>query len=102
MNIKIEQLTPKMIQLVKLAPIWVKQTDFEYAMKNKEKAFKKLLDRIINPYFLSGIMRYMEKGETISIIHYDFFVNDCNPRAGIFDANTVIELEIGFTADVFK
>ena len=51
---------------------------------------------------MSGILRYVEKGETLSIRHQDFFVNDCQPRNGIVDEDTSLEIEVGFTETVFR
>lgn len=47
-------------------------------------------------------MCYVEKGETIMIDRQEFFVNDCRPKCGIVDKQTIIELEVGFTMEVFK
>lgn len=47
-------------------------------------------------------MCYVEKGETILIGKQEFFVNDCRPKCGIVDKQTIIELEVGFTREVFK
>ena len=44
----------------------------------------------------------MEKGETIVIDNQEFFVNDCKPKSGLVDKQTIIELEIGFTREVFR
>lgn len=32
----------------------------------------------------------------------EFFVNDCKPKNGIVDSQTVLETETGFTIEVFK
>ena len=32
----------------------------------------------------------------------EFFVNDCRPKCGIVDKQTILELEVGFTKEVFK
>ena len=47
-------------------------------------------------------MCYVEKGETILIDNQEFFVNDCKPLSGIVIKQTQIEIEIGFTREVFK
>ena len=47
-------------------------------------------------------MCYVEKGETILIDNQEFFVNDSRPRCGIVDKQTIIELEVGFTKEIFK
>lgn len=31
-----------------------------------------------------------------------FFLNDCRPKSGIVDKHTIIELEVGFTQEVFN
>lgn len=47
-------------------------------------------------------MCHVEKGETILIDNQEFFVNDCKPKSGIVDSQTQIEIEVGFTQEVFK
>jgi len=42
-------------------------------------------------------MCYLEKGETIMIAGQEFFINECQPRTGIVDESSIIEVEIGFT-----
>ena len=42
-------------------------------------------------------MCYLEKGETIEIAGQEFFINECQPRTGIVDESSIIEVEIGFT-----
>ena len=32
----------------------------------------------------------------------NFLVNDCYPREGIIDQQTIIEVEVGFTKEVFQ
>jgi hypothetical protein len=44
---------------------------------------------------------YIEKGETLIICDQEFFVNDCYPREGIITALTQMEIEVGFTREVF-
>lgn len=47
-------------------------------------------------------MCYVEKGEAVMVDTQEFFVNDCKPKCGIVDKHTIIELESGFTQEVFK
>jgi hypothetical protein len=57
----------------------------------------------MEPYFFSGLTRYIEKGENIMINDQEFFVNDCKPKAGIVEHEvTVIQFEVGFTRETFK
>jgi hypothetical protein len=64
--------------------------------------FETLKNTYLNPYFYCGFMCFVEKGETILIDNQEFFVNDCRPKQGIVDKQTIIELEVGFTQEVFK
>mmetsp|Transcript_5890 Transcript_5890/g.5310 ORF Transcript_5890/g.5310 Transcript_5890/m.5310 type:complete len:105 (+) Transcript_5890:1240-1554(+) len=102
MEIKIESALPKNIEKIKLAPIWSQEIDLERLHERKEYYLKKLSDKYVNPYFLSGIMRFVEKGETLIIRKQQFFVNDCNPKYGIVDDKTIIEIEEGFSEEVFR
>jgi hypothetical protein len=55
------------------------------------------------PYYQnSGLTCFLEKGETLRIASREFFVNDCWPRQGIVNASTQIEVEFGFTREVFN
>ena len=65
MEIKIESTLIKPIETLKLAPIWPSSNDLEKLLTNKEHYLKKLLDRYVFPHFLGGMLRYVEKGETI-------------------------------------
>ena len=47
-------------------------------------------------------MIYLEKGETLIIAGREFFVNECQPRSGIVDASTILQVEIGFTQETFQ
>ena len=47
-------------------------------------------------------MCYVERGETLKIDNQEFFLNDCRPKFGIVDKHTIIEMEVGFTQEVFK
>ena len=56
---------------------------------------------ILEPYFFGGPMCYLEKGETIMIAGKEFFINECQPRTGIVDECSIIEVEIGFSQETF-
>mmetsp|Transcript_22985 Transcript_22985/g.17421 ORF Transcript_22985/g.17421 Transcript_22985/m.17421 type:complete len:122 (+) Transcript_22985:1136-1501(+) len=102
MEIKIESQTPKNVEKLKLAPIWPDKVDMARLREKKEYYWKKLEDRYVNPFFLSGIFRYVEKGETLIVRRQQFFVNDCTPKAGIVSDKTIIEIEEGFSEEVFR
>lgn len=68
----------------------------------KSKSLDKFKEMYLNPYFFCGFICYVEKGETLLIDNQEFFVNDCKPKCGLIDKQTIIELEIGFTKEVFK
>jgi hypothetical protein len=54
------------------------------------------------PYFFGGFMSFVEKGETIKIDNLEFFINDCRPKMGIVDMQTIVEVEMGFTRELFN
>lgn len=56
-----------------------------------------LRQKFLYPYFFGGFMSFVEKGETIRIDNMDFFINDCKPKAGIVNLNSVIKIEQGFS-----
>ena len=88
--------------MIRLAPIWDTDTKQEEVLRNKNASLDKLKEAYLNPYFLCGFICYVEKGETILIDNQEFFVNDCKPKSGLVDKQTLIELEVGFTREVFK
>lgn len=92
---------PKHLQVIRLATIWDTDAEYNEAAANKEQTFEMTKSQFINPYFFSGLMCYVEKGETLIIANREFFVNDCWPKSGIVDRQTHIELEVGFTREVF-
>lgn len=57
--------------------------------------------QVLQPYFFGGHMCHLEKGETIKIAGHEFFINECQPRTGIVDESSIIEVEIGFTQETF-
>jgi hypothetical protein len=62
-----------------------------------------LQEQILVPYYQnSGLTCFLEKGETLRIASREFFVNDCWPRQGIVNTSTQIEVEFGFTREVFN
>ena len=102
MEIKIESSVPKQIQIIKLAPLWKSQEELDLVLQNQESKLGELMNYTVEPYFLTGIIRYLEKGETIQIRQQEFFVNDCQPWSGLIEEDTLIELETGFTYENFK
>lgn len=96
-DIKIDSSTPKPIQVLRIAPIWEKENEYERANSHKNETYDYLKQTYLHPYFYCGFMCYVEKGETIMIDKQEFFVNDCRPKCGIIDKQTIIEIEVGFT-----
>lgn len=71
-------------------------------MRNKNETIDFVKSSYLDPYFYCGFMCHVEKGETILIDNQEFFVNDCKPKSGIVDSQTQIDIEVGFTLEVFK
>ncbi len=65
MAIKIESSLPQSIEVLKLAPIWSGNSDLDRILSKKDHYLSKLLNRYVHPYFLGGILRYVEKGENL-------------------------------------
>jgi hypothetical protein len=68
----------------------------------KNETFEYIRQTYLNPYFFCGFMCYVECGETHKIDNQEFFLNDCRPKFGIVDKHTILEMEMGFTQEVFK
>jgi hypothetical protein len=85
---------------LRIAPIW----NDEKHQKDSNLDF--IRNHYINPYFFGGFLRCIEKGEVIVIgNNQEFFINDCKPKNGgivVDRSNVTIEIEYGFTREVFK
>lgn len=101
-EVKINQNMPKNIRTVRIAPIWPTNEEFKQAQANKDETKQLLKTEILMPYFFCGLMCYLEKGETLKIAGKEFFINDCQPRTGIINKETIINVELGFQQEVFQ
>ena len=94
---------PKNIRNVRIAPIWTTQADYEKANQHKVEVAIKIKKEMLEPFLQSGgLPRYRETGETLMICDTEFFVNDWYPREGIIDSLTILDIEVGFTREVFQ
>lgn len=94
--------TTKTVRMLRIAPIWLTQSEFRNANKNIDETTNLIESQLITPFFFGGIMIHVEKGETLKIAGREFFVNECQPRSGIVDISTLLEVEIGFTMETFQ
>ena len=101
-EVKMDSSMPKSVRVVRVAPIWPTKEAFTFASRQTEETIKLIKKEILTPYFFGGSMCYIEKGETIKIAEHEFFINECQPRTGIVDETTTIEVEIGFTQETFQ
>ena len=101
-EVKMDSSMPKAVRVVRVAPIWPTQEAFNTASRKANETIKLVRNEILQPYFFGGLSCYLEKGETIKIAGHEFFINECQPRTGIVDQTSVIEVEIGFTAETFQ
>lgn len=101
-NVKIDTSVPKAIINLRVAPIWATQAEYDHACQNRQLVSNYLLADVLAPFLKNGLLQtYIEKGETLDIMSNHFFINDCQPRQGIINNQTVIELEVGFTQETF-
>lgn len=102
-DIKVDQEIPKSIRHVRIAPIWQLQEDYQHALQHRDEVSLKIKTDVLQPYLQTGgLPSYIEKGETLMICDQEFFVNDCYPREGTITAHTQMEIEVGFTKEVFN
>ena len=102
-DIRVDSDLPKSIKNIRIAPIWANADGYNAALMNRDEVLQKLKQDVLLPYLqLGGLPSYIEKGETLLICDKEFFVNDCFPREGIMSAQSQMELEIGFTKEVFQ
>jgi hypothetical protein len=101
-EVKIDSNMPKSVRVVRVAPIWATQHAFQAASAKASETTKLIKTQILQPYFFGGAVCYLEKGETIKIAEHEFFINECQPRTGIVDESSIIEVEIGFTQETFQ
>jgi hypothetical protein len=83
--------------MIRIAPIWSTQAELTNAQRRQQETIALVKSQILAPFFFGGLLCYVEKGEMIKIAGRDFFVNECQPRSGVVESTTVIEVEIGFT-----
>lgn len=101
-EIKIDNSVPRRIQSLRIAPIWETQEIFDEAISKQAVVQEFLKQNYLIPNFYGGFMSFVEKGEGIQIDNLEFFVNDCRPKMGIVDMQTIIEVEVGFTRELFN
>lgn len=53
----------------------------------------------INPYFLSGVKKYIERGDVINIENMEFFVLNCLPENGFVNNETIFQVKVGLTKE---
>lgn len=93
---------PAEIRNIRIAPIWSTQQSYDSAVKHRNDVTKSLKLDVLEPFLKTGgLPSYIEKGEMLIICNREFFVNDCYPRDGLVGLATQIEIEIGFTKEVF-
>ena len=76
-EVKMDSSMPKSVRVVRVAPIWPTKEAFAFASRQSEESIRLIKQEILHPYFFSGSMCYIEKGETIKIAGHDFFINEC-------------------------
>ena len=58
-----------------------------------------LIERYYKPYFLSGMHKYVERGDTITIGDLEIFVLKCTPKTGYINNSTKCILKYGKTKE---
>lgn len=66
-DIKIDSSTPKPLQVIRIAPIWQTDKQYEVANAKKSETFDHIKRNYLHPFFFCGFMCYVERGETIKI-----------------------------------
>ena len=94
-NVKIDTNVPKTIINLRVAPIWVTQAEYDHACQNRQLVSNYLLTDVLSSFLKNGLLQtYIEKKEILGIVLNRFFINDYQPRQGIINKQTVIELEV--------
>jgi hypothetical protein len=92
----------KPLSFIRIAPIWKDEKTCKKVNQNFTEYENYMRQNYLSIYFNSGLLRFVEKGETILMENIEFFVNDCRPKNGYVDHNTHIEIQTGFTKENFK
>lgn len=100
-KVKIDEYA-KPLSFIRIAPIWKDEKTCKKVNKNFAEYENYMRQNYLSIYFNSGLLRFVEKGETILMENIEFFVNDCRPKNGYVDYNTSIEIQTGFTKENFK
>jgi ribosomal protein S27E len=69
---------------------------------NDKKNQNIILERYYKPYFLSGMQKYIERGDIIKIGEIRFFVLKSNPENGFISSNSKILFKFGKTEEQLK
>jgi hypothetical protein len=69
---------------------------------NDKKNQSIILERYYKPYFLSGMQKYIERGDIIKIGEIRFFVLKSNPENGFISSNSKILFKFGKTEEQLK
>lgn len=100
-RVKIDEYA-KPLHFIRIAPIWKDEKTCKKVNQNFAEYENYMRQYYLNIYFHSGLLRFVEKGETIFMENLEFFVNDCRPKNGYVDEKTHIEIQTGFTKENFK
>ena len=69
---------------------------------NDRKNQNIIIERFYKPYFLSGIKKYIERGDIIKIGEIKLFVLKCNPENGFISKNTKNIFKFGKSEEELK
>lgn len=79
----------------------VKNDKINNSLEQNDRLFNEYVHKqLYKPYFLSGINRYIERGDHFKVDEFDFFVLNCNPIKGFVDKKTGTSLIFGLTLDL--
>ena len=88
----------EILNIQKLHLAVIKKNHQEENSFNEEKTFQEYVhNSIFKPYFLSGVSRYIERGESIKIDEFDLFVLNCSPENGFVTCETRVKLIFGLS-----
>ena len=71
-----------------------------FANVNEKKGYENYIaQEYFNPYFLSGIKKYIERGDSITIENIEFFVLNSHPDSGFISPETKACFKLGITKE---
>lgn len=98
--LSIEQKTVVNVTKIKLAVINNNRFPLVFSSQFTQRDYERyIIEDYYKPYFISGVSKYIERGDIIKIEDIEFFVLNCIPEVGYINSATLFWLKFNKTRD---